>query len=94
MIKIDGIESSRSGCQKTGVVAEEPLENAGVMTWMRLCLTGRRRRHKGRSGRLWGDLCPAVGQNRLKKKTISLTSDKISFWLTKYFNNIAYSGNS
>ena len=43
------------GCQMTDVVvAEEGLENAGVMTWMRLCETGQGKLFKGRIGRLWG----------------------------------------
>ena len=54
-------ESSRSGCQKTGVVAERGLKNAGVMIWTRLCEIGWSRLHTSRSGSLWGDLCPAVG---------------------------------
>ena len=57
--KTDGLESSRSGCQKTSVVAEEGLQNAGVITWMRLCETGPRRVYKGVV-----ETYPVVGHNR------------------------------
>ena len=55
------LESLRSGCQMTDVLAEVGLENAGVMTSMRLCEAGWRRLYKGRSERLWGRPLPSSG---------------------------------
>ena len=43
-IKIDGLESSCSGCQKSDVFAEEGLLTlVSFVTWMRLCEVRRRR---------------------------------------------------
>ena len=52
--KINGLEASRSRCDKTDVLAEEGLENASVTTCMRRYMRDwlENASHKGRSGRL------------------------------------------
>ena len=64
-IKIDGLNLSGSGCQKTGVVVEEGLENAGVVAYRYAFMRdwpekATKATKEGMEG-YEGDLCPAVG---------------------------------
>ena len=66
-IRIDGLESSRSGCQLMAIVTDRGLESAGMMIWTRLCDIGWNRLHNRRSesfGETYALQWDKIGKNK------------------------------